>query len=165
MDNLFLSTAELDEQGAKEICSLRYAPPYDVYNYPDWYVVSARHWAIADPEKRKAQLYAVKSGEKLIGYFRLSEEPDCINLGLGLAPECCGKGFGKPFMELVLQNFKNRNTKKPFRLEVRNFNERARKCYERAGFTEIGRCRKDTPIGASDFIIMEYRQRMSTVKI
>ena len=45
---------------------------------------------------------------------------------------------------------------KKLSLEVRGFNKRAIKCYERAGFKVVKTYHKDTPIGPGEFIYMEY---------
>ena len=59
-------------------------------------------------------------------------------------------------MELLKNECKKRYGSKNIALEVRSFNKRAIKCYERAGFEITNVYQKDTLIGSGEFVKMEY---------
>ncbi len=59
-------------------------------------------------------------------------------------------------MELLKSECKKRYGSKNITLEVRSFNERAIKCYEKAGLAITDVYQKDTFIGSDEFIKMEY---------
>lgn len=154
---------EMTEQNAREICGWKYADEYAVYNYPDWETLQNRKWAIADPERRRKEFYSVFSQENnLVAYFRLVKESDGLLLGLGMKPEYCGKGFGSAFMALIVryaeQNFPGNN----LQLDVREFNRRAIKCYEKAGFLTAERRFKKTPAGSGWFLRMVLKPNSVT---
>ncbi|NLT40329.1 MAG: GNAT family N-acetyltransferase [Clostridiales bacterium] len=90
--------------------------------------------------------YACLKGIKLIGYYCFGSsariptlqkwvyDSDALDIGLGMAPSLCGRGLGYDFlrkgMEFAAHNFKPAR----LRLTVAEFNERAARVYERAGF-------------------------------
>lgn len=154
--------SKLTEICAKEICEWRYEKPHDIYNMPNWSVVKEHNWGIANEAKRNNEFYAVFENNKLIGFFRLLKSTTIVTLGLGLHPHYCGKGFGYKLVELALAESKTRYEGIPVRLEVRCFNQRAIKCYERMGFMEINRYAKNTPTGIDDLIVMEHHAEEAT---
>ena len=133
-----LKTEELTEKDAKSMCLWRYEPPYDVYDLPCWESCAANGYSFTNEEKRKSEYYSVYENGSVIGFFRLKKQADCISAGLGLAPEHCGKGFGTELMTLIIKEYKSRYQGNPLRLEVRDFNERAVRCYASSGFRVIG---------------------------
>lgn len=153
--NLWLN--DLTEAYAKEICDWKYDGEYSIYNYPDWNKVLSEKWAIANDEKREMEFSAVvDDNRRLCGYFRLINKDDHVLIGLGLKPSLCGQGLGNAFMELLMQMCANMYPNKKLVLEVRAFNKRAVKCYEKAGFKTTDIYKKDTPIGSSEFLRMEF---------
>ena len=61
-------------------------------------------------------------------------------------------------MELLKSECKKRYSNKRIALEVRSFNKRAIKCYEKAGFKITDVYKKDTLMGSDEFIRMEYKR-------
>ncbi|URZ17901.1 GNAT family N-acetyltransferase [Clostridium felsineum] len=59
-------------------------------------------------------------------------------------------------MKIVKNQCKKVYPNKLIVLEVRAFNERAVKCYKKAGFKLKETYKKDTPLGQGEFIRMEY---------
>ena len=148
---------EFTELYAKEICDWKYDGEYSIYNYPEWDKAFDEKWAITIEEKRKKEFSAVVDDyNNLCGYIRLQKKDEYILIGVGLKPSLCGQGLGNTIMKIVKQQCRELYPNKKIALEVRSFNERAIKCYKRAGFKVKGIYEKDTPIGHGEFIRMEF---------
>lgn len=152
-----LRLAEFTEEHAREICDWKYDGEYSVYNYPKWEKVTIDKWAVAIEEKRKSEFAAVIDDcSHLCGYIRLVNKNEYILIGIGLKPSLCGRGLGNTLMELVKTQCRKLYPNKNIVLEVRSFNERAIRCYKRAGFKITDTYIKDTPIGTGEFFRMEF---------
>jgi ribosomal protein S18 acetylase RimI-like enzyme len=148
----------LTEEDARQICTWRYDGEYSVYNYPEWEIIVEQNWGLAQDLIREKEFFAVVNEKnELIGHFRLKEQEDFIYLGVGLTPELCGLGNGSTVMELVKNVSKERYPDKLLALEVRAFNHRAMKCYQKAGFRWIDIYELIIPSGRDIFVRMEYR--------
>ena len=143
------------EENARELCTWKYENEYSIYNFPRWDIVKEQNWAVANEEKRKNEFSAVYKGEQYIGFVRLIKNNNFYLISLGLEPSYCGRGYGKLLMNLI-KSLADKKKIKRLRLEVRSFNKRAICCYEKAGFSIIGKVNKDTLIGNSDFYVMEW---------
>ncbi|WP_102401841.1 GNAT family N-acetyltransferase [Haloimpatiens massiliensis] len=142
---------------AKEVCDWKYDGEYSIYNYPEWDKISNAKWGVTIEEKRKSEFKAViDECNCLCGYIRLMNKDKYVLIGLALKPSLCGKGLGKVLMEILKQQCKKVYPDKKIVLEVRSFNERAIKCYKRAGFNVIDTYERDTPLGCGQFIRMEF---------
>lgn len=152
----------LSEEDAKEICSWKYGGEYTVYNYPDWSVAAAQKWGITDENKRRNEFKTVidENGE-LAGYFRMIDSGTYVLAGVGLEPSVCGHGHGNELMKLLKEECLKRYKGRKIVLEVRSFNKRALKCYEKAGFKAVDSYEKNTLTGPSKFIRMEYNYEKS----
>ncbi|MFZ5966844.1 MAG: GNAT family N-acetyltransferase [Bacillota bacterium] len=146
----------LTEDMAKEICTWRYDGEYAIYNFCDWDIVVQNGWDLAIKEKREKEFVGILSAGELMGFGRICESAGKTILGVGLKPSWCGKGHGKEVMNLLVQKAKTRYPENIVTLEVRYFNDRARKCYENVGFKVKNQYLKDTFIGESVFYYMEY---------
>lgn len=154
--------SEFTERHAQETCGWRYDGDYAAYNLPDWQTVKQQNWAIADEKRRKPQYVAVlDENNALCGYFRFIPYDRPILLGLGFRPDLCGKGHGAEFMDLVKKEFHARYPGQALELEVREFNTRAIRCYERAGFTVVNRHFMETALGSGQFLRMRYVDPMN----
>lgn len=152
-----LKLTDFSEEHARKICRWRYSGEYSVYNYPDWNMVVSQNWGITIKEKRKNEFMAVVNEmDSFCGYIRLINQNDCILIGVGLKPELCGIGLGNTLMYLLKMECKKRYNNKKIVLEVRCFNERAIKCYKKAGFNIAGTYEKSTLSGKDKFFNMEY---------
>ena len=94
-----------------------------------------------DKLKEVISSYRIHKGYDLItlvGYTNITKKPNGdLFLGIGLAPKYCGKGLGSAILENSIEDAKNRYPGSKITLQVRSWNERARKCYEKAGFKFI----------------------------
>ena len=78
-------------------------------------------------------------------------------VGLGLKSSSSGQGLDNILMELLKSECKKRYGSKKIVVEVRSFNKRAIRCYERAGFEITDIYQKDILISSDEFIKMEYK--------
>ena len=148
----------LIEDRARQICSWKYEGIYSIYNFPDWDTLIKQKWEITQEEKRRNEFTAViDESNNLCGYIKFVENKEFVLVGLGLKPSSCGQGLGNVLMEVLKSECKKRCGSKKIALEVRSFNKRAIKCYERAGFEITDVYQKDTLIGSDEFIKMEYK--------
>ncbi|WAG69539.1 GNAT family N-acetyltransferase [Clostridium sp. CF011] len=147
----------LTEDYAKQICNWKYEGKYSIYNFPEWDVILRQNWGIAIESKRQNEFGSViNEFGSLCGYIRFINNNDYVLIGVGLKPSLCGQGFGDNFMELLKNECKSRYGNKKIILEVRSFNERAIKCYNKAGFKTVDTYSKDTLIGYGEFVKMEF---------
>ena len=122
----------MSQDDAETIADWRYAPPYDFYDARADEPNLAR---LLNPARRENRTFSARdeTGE-LVGFFSYARDGDAIVVGLGLRPDLTGQGLGASFMEQGLDFARERFAPKRFRLDVAEFNERAAKVYERAGF-------------------------------
>ena len=157
-----LSLDYMNEDHAKQICKWKYDGDYSIYNYPEWDIIVREKWAITIEQKRQNEFIAlVNEFNDLCGFIRLINNSDCVFVGLGLKPSLCGHGLGINMMDLLKNECNKRFGDKKISLEVRPFNERALKCYKKAGFKVVDIYDKDTPIGHDIFILMEFSYQLA----
>lgn len=147
----------LTEQDGQDICAWRYEPPYDLYAFPGWEAMLRDGYEFADPRIREEQYAAVRSRDGgLIGFAQFFPLSGVTRLGLGMRPELCGKGLGAAFVRAIVEEARRRKPDDEIDLEVLTWNERARRCYERAGFRVTDTYERGTPTGAAWFHCMVY---------
>ncbi|MBF0709114.1 GNAT family N-acetyltransferase [Alkalihalobacillus hwajinpoensis] len=79
--------------------------------------------------------WSVYQRDHLIGFFSFHEHEDNhIEIGLGMCPDNVGKGEGFSFLEAGLQKAVELYRPTSFGMAVAEFNKRAIKVYQRAGF-------------------------------
>ena len=140
---------------AQTVCSWRYPAPFSVYNLPSWEDALRLGYGLCRADVRQREFCALCSGDDLVGFFRLKLQDASVLFAVGLAPEHCGRGLGPEAVRLALGESARRYASLPVRLEVRAFNRRAIRVYERAGFRETGRRQAPSPSGPDEFILME----------
>lgn len=126
----------MTEQDAEKICSWRYAPPYDFYNWPSWGDMQRDRHEFGDSQLRAEQYAAVCNAEsdELVGFAQFFPLAGVTRLGLGMRPDLCGSGQGPAFARAIAEEALRRRPIDEIDLEVHVWNERARQAYERAGF-------------------------------
>ena len=95
--------------------------------------------------------------EELIGWASFFIEGQDVWLSLGLKPELTGQGLGEEFVSecILFARSHYKLDKQVIKLEVALFNKRAIKVYKRAGFTELGKVKKNTQVGEIEFLQMQ----------
>ncbi len=150
---------EMSEEEAREVANWKYEPPYDFYDVTK---DPEDLDELLDPEKRK-DYFSAASNDELVGYFCFGAEArvpggdysgEAVDVGLGLRPDLTGEGLGPEFLEAGLEFAKVRFSPAGFRLSVAEFNERAIKVYERAGFEKAESFIQRTNGGEYAFFLM-----------
>lgn len=144
-------------EDARTIAGWLYPAPYDVYNFSDWKIMEAAGWAITSPEKRAAEFRTLWEEGRLVAWFRLFTKPgeNRLFLGLGLAPALCGRGKGVPYVKQMV-DYALAEKRTALYLEVRDFNQRAIRCYQTVGFREDGRYEREVLGKSCRMIRMVY---------
>ena len=128
---------------AKQIVKWRYQDPYSIYNMDETdeclnELLNGSYYSVTD------------SQDNLIGYFCFGKsaqvpadnafgaysDDSYADIGLGIRPDLCGKGFGLGFLKAGIVFACREFSAEKFRLTVAGYNERAIKVYERAGFVK-----------------------------
>lgn len=142
----------------KEIVKWKYEGEYEEYNLETYENLVARKSSITLPEKSKNYL-CYFDNKRLIGYTNLVEkENGDLFLGVGLAPEYCGKGIGKELLLDTINKAKEKYISRKIVLQVRSWNKRAVKCYENIGFkvTKV-ETKVDYKQNEIEYVFMEYK--------
>jgi aminoglycoside 6'-N-acetyltransferase/ribosomal-protein-alanine N-acetyltransferase len=120
-----------------------YDAPYDFYDDDGKPVLNPERFLVVRNEE----------GE-FIGFFYFEERGNAVYFGLGLRPDLTGRGFGVEFVQAGRALARERFGSRRIVLDVAEFNVRAAKVYERAGFRVTGRhLRDDVP-----FVDMELAE-------
>jgi RimJ/RimL family protein N-acetyltransferase len=145
----------LTDEDKKAICSWKYEGDYSIYSLPSYESLKQSQSGFMNPEKENN--YSVfKIGDDIIGYINLIEREAQVYIGIGVNPNFLNKGFGT---QILLESYKLSKEiypQKPLGLEVRSWNKRAIRCYEKAGFVIDGEAYEMvTPVGADSFYRMK----------
>jgi [ribosomal protein S18]-alanine N-acetyltransferase len=148
-----LRITPMSQQEAEEIAEWCYEPPYDFYD------ADADHRdldELLDPERRGEHYFSARDevGD-LIGYFGFDYSERVAGVGVGLRPDLTGRGLGLSFLEQGLAFVDERHAPERYRLFVAEFNRRAIKVYERAGFVRTRSFVHETNGGTFRFVELE----------
>ena len=145
-----------DEHGS-EVCTWQYEPPYDLYGWDSWEMMSQLEIEFGDPELRRSQYASVTdTNDQLVGFAQFFPLDGVLRLGLGMHPDRCGKGLGTVLVSLIVEEALRRAPESEIDLEVLIWNERAIKVYERVGFRITDTYYRGTPDGPMQFHCMVY---------
>ena len=134
------------------ITEWKYEGEYSVYNAEPYEEQKKRGFGFANPQNH---FYSFYDEKKLIGFINLYEEKTEVFFGIGVKPEECGKGYGSQMTETACKISRRLFPGKPLYLEVRTWNQRAVRCYEKAGFHIAGEpIRQTTSAGEGVFYHM-----------
>ena len=142
-----LTITEMSEESHVAMRSWRYQPPYDFYD------------GDVDPPSNPERFFvALDADGELIGFYYFEEKQPDLAYGLGLRPDLVGQGFGLDFFNAGLAFARERYEPRRVYLHVAEFNERARRVYERAGFEVVSRhVRSFERFGDVPFLTMAER--------
>ena len=112
---------------------------------------------LLSPERWTDHYHAVLYEDRLAGFFCFEKEDDAVVIGLGLRPDCTGKGLGQAFVEAGLEFARQKYNPAEFRLSVATFNQRAIRLYEKIGFEPTGTFMNETNGGQYEFLRMVKR--------
>jgi len=135
----------MDEASARAISGWRYDAPYDVYN-PGSDSIEEMVQAFLDPE----YAYYATTDERgdLVGYCCFGPDgrvpggeykADALDVGMGMRPDLTGQGRGLTYINAVLGFGRRAFAPMAFRVTVAEFNRRALRMCERAGFRPMQR--------------------------
>lgn len=129
-----------------------YEGEYAIYNATPYAEQKKKGFGFANPLNHFYSFYA---GEELVGFINLYEEETEVFFGIGVAPAHCGKGYGRQMTEIACTLSRRLFPGKPLYLEVRTWNTRAVRCYQKAGFRIVGEpLRQTTSLGEGLFYRM-----------
>jgi RimJ/RimL family protein N-acetyltransferase len=133
-----------DAETHRELQAWRYEPPYDFYD------------GDVDPVLNPERYFAARDEDgALVGFYYFEPKPPDLDYGLGLRPDLTGRGLGLEFFLAGLAFARERYRPERVVLHVAEFNERARRVYERAGFEVVSRhVRSFERFGAVPFLTM-----------
>ena len=146
---------DLTDDLAHEIVGWKYEGDWAVYNMPTWEECEAAGLSIASAEKRHNRYYAVRKSGELLGFFRIMERNELVELGVGIKPELCGQHHGGMLLALAMAKIEEKYGNVTVQLKVRPFNTRAVKCYGKAGFKTVGTCYEDRSAVPGEMLIMQ----------
>ena len=134
------------------ITAWEYEGEYAIYNATPYAEQKKKGFGFANPLNHFYSFYA---GEELVGFINLYEEETEVFFGIGVAPAHCGKGYGRQMTEIACTLSRRLFPGKPLYLEVRTWNTRAVRCYQKAGFRIVGEpLRQTTSLGEGLFYRM-----------
>ncbi|KAA1427712.1 GNAT family N-acetyltransferase [Nocardioides antri] len=134
-----LQVVPLTREHALDICTWRYAPPYECYDMTD-----------ADPDRLlqpEAGFHALLAGDRLIGFRSFGPDgqvpgwdydDQALDTGGGLRPQLVGQGLGRAAISAGLAFGRAKLAPRAFRVTVATFNVRALRAVEGLGFQRVG---------------------------
>ncbi len=147
-----LSFHKTTEEEKYAISEWKYDGDYAIYNSLPYEEQVKKQRGFANP---KNNFYSFTEGERLIGYINLIEREADVSFGIGIDPALCDQGYGQKICRQALGLSQKLYPGKPVHLEVRTWNTRAVRCYEKAGFHIVGEAiKRITPIGEGLFFHM-----------
>jgi len=156
MPKMEYTFAPMNQEFAKDIVSNWHYD--DVYSFYNMAADEDDLKIFMDTENWHNIIRAVlNEDDELVGWASFYTENDEFWLSVGLRPDLTGQGLGPEFVSecvrYAVSHYKPIND--TIRLAVALFNQRAIKVYQRAGFVETNRRKRDTHIGQVDFIEMK----------
>lgn len=151
----------MNVEAAKQICSWRYEPPYNVYDYLSYEAALNEQAAITKTENADNYL-CFWNDVTLVAYTSIIPKGENLYIGIGVAPQFCSQGMGETFLNQTILECKRRCSCKEIWVQVRSWNERAIKCYIKCGFVEKYRDTITDRFNKTiEFIFMKFENTIS----
>ena len=122
------------EEYAREITEWKYEGEYADYNLPSYEECKSKNYGITREDRSKNYTVYILDGEVVFYSNMKIMDDNKIYVGVGLKPKYCGKGIGSFFLNDSVQDLKEKYPEYTLYLEVRSWNKRAIKSYEKLGF-------------------------------
>ncbi|MDD4796629.1 MAG: GNAT family protein [Eubacteriales bacterium] len=133
----------MDEGSAAAISTWVYPEPYAMYSFKNTdaqraALLDGSYWAVFTAEgELSGYLCCGKSAQVPFGHFVRAYDAQHIDIGLGMAPQRCGRKKGYGFVSAVVKFAGELCPDCPLRLTVATFNRRAIHLYESLGFVKV----------------------------
>jgi RimJ/RimL family protein N-acetyltransferase len=154
---------EMSLEEAVEINNWKYSEQYSIYSFDGSEedlneLTSGSYLSVKDENKNTIGYYCYgETAQVPVGrLFGAYEDKSFLDIGLGMRPNACGNGEGLNFLLEGLEFLFNKFNSRKFRLTVADFNQRAIRVYERAGFTKSFEFERKNGDQITKFIIMLY---------
>jgi len=140
-----LTFCPMDETRARSILGWHYDPPYDIYD-PGAGDVEETVQTLLDPEY--AYYALLTAGGELVAYCCFGADArvpggdygaDALDVGLGVRPDLTGRGQGSAYVQAALDWARRTFSPSAFRVTIAEFNGRALRVWEKAGFCRVQR--------------------------
>jgi ribosomal-protein-alanine N-acetyltransferase len=142
----------MNESHAQAIANWHYEGIYAFYDMDQDLADMAE---LLDPHNWADKYYTVVNEyEELVGFFSFEKEDEEIVVGLGMKPDCTGKGLGQAFVAAGLEFARQKFHPTSFSLSVATFNQRAIRVYEQVGFKPDGVFMNETNGSQYEFLRM-----------
>ena len=117
----------------KTICLWKYPEPYNIYNYMSFEEAIKNNSPLLN-DKNSNNYVCFWENETLTAYISIIRKDNRIFLGIGVSPDYCGNGLGKIYLKQGVEIAEKRYPDSEIWIQVRVWNERAIKCYEKCNF-------------------------------
>lgn len=153
---IFAQIKKLSQENAEAIANEWH---YDgEYSFYDMENDQEDYDEIITPELRKDHYFEVLADNgQLTAFFCLDpieDKNDQVEVGLGMAPGLTGHGLGTKLMQMIEDYVKQTGKYRKIILAVAEFNKRAQKVYQRAGYRITGSEDEASNGGIYQFVLM-----------
>lgn len=133
----------MDAAAVRQVITWRYEAPYDIYNLNFRDLDDARR-CFLDPQNAYQRVVDGKGG--LVAFCCYGPDAQVpggdyaapgLDIGLGVRPDLTGQGRGLAFVQAVLDYAEDQGLGAPFRVTIAEFNQRAQRVWEKAGFRQV----------------------------
>lgn len=125
-------------------------------SYQDFLAIYRDEMAYPSPHRRSLAIED-EAGHHIgnVMYYNVETMRRQAELGITIGErEYWGQGYGVEAVRLLVDHLLGKMRLRRVHLKTLTWNERAQRCFEKAGFVECGRARRD----GHDFILMEFRR-------
>ena len=136
MSDRVVRVVPLAREHAEAIATWRYADRDAIYDpsSDDLLHADAGYWALVDGAGDFVGFCCYGAEARVPG---LEDDPDTLDIGVGLRPDLVGRGYGAAVTAAAL-GFAGRWPARAWRVAVHAWNQRAQRTVQRAGFTATG---------------------------